>query len=810
MKLTKKIVSAAIAMSMSLGTSALFPMTADAAAINWDSYIEHCPDWMPKDFESAMNFRNTYGATKSEGDTICILKRVSDSGRMEADIRTFEQDSESKAEPEYESHIYRFDFKLPEPPDQSDAKAYANYLDEIERYKYTSIYDTGSVGFHYEALVILNNSASGFDVDISLSDTETDDYSSGITTYSFARTDNSELEETDIYCWLPDSVPEFDEYIKNNGNISFREGMLIYADYVNGSTGASLNIEQTGTGELQTIDTISPRKDYVMEPTGGGSCILNVYTGKAEGDVDITFTAGRRWDPEGSDHKELTASVHVYENMRVENNKKEIPEWIPQDFYSATSFSNKYGATFHMGDIICFVRYVEPKNIESYPVRFEGSAAENLKSCEILNKIYTNPDNEYKAYHVMAYNIPEDSELTVNYNYGKFKDYERTTSYYTYQKDSTGHITETDKYYWLPDCYEEFSNYYDKYGAFSIQDDYILYCTKLPADGSRDITSKQIGSGAVYEDHEETINRHYALPIVTNNPVTEYMYVIKMFKPSKPGVVKLTISEFSYGKDSKTEEKSAYFNISSDMHISNAEEKDLKTDISGDCNGDGAVGISDAVTLKNWLHGKGELPESGSADVNGDGTVDVFDLIAVKKKLVNTVKEEPKPVMVSIRENYAWSAYQEATVIDQYGTAYDFEYTERASGWLDAHDDILIMSEDNWYDKVIEIMNSGQGTAGYITDNAMAEINSFAAKTNDYIDDKMFNMGLMCDAGADSLYMIGTDADGKPVNKEIATFGDAVGWIEKPEVMNFIKKLSSYGIFGGNIVRILGYGEQLF
>ena len=806
MKFAKKAVSAITAVAMSAGTAALFPMSASAEAVDWDKVLTLNSDWLPQDFESAMDFYNTYGSTMVKDDFICIISHVPDSYKMEADIRPVHISDEAIAASEYEYKIFTYDFKLPEEPDKSDAKAYANYLDVIDRYKFMGIDERG-VGFHYEALVILNNVAKGFDVDVSLKNTKTGESDDSMT-YSFEKKDEK-MTETDIYGWLPDSVPEFEEYIKKNGNISYKDGMLIFCDSVNYSTGASLNIEQTGSGKLKLAVGGGAHRDYVVRPTGGASSIINVYKGEKEGDVDITFTSGRAWDTESSDHKVITASVHVDKDLNIAERGTTLPDWIPQDAESAVSFYNEHGASFVKDGVICLVRSINPDRNDEYPVRFEGSAAEKIKSCELFNDICTG-DN--KAYNVMAYDIPKYSDITVKFNYGRFKESERTVKTYSFKKDSTGYITQTDIYAWLPDCVSEYQAYYEKQGAFSVQDGYVMYCTSVPAAGSTVFTIGQNGAGAFIEEREESFVRYNLFEINTNDP--EYStpkYIIKLFKPIKSGAVKLDISKkITCGKEIRNEKDTAYFTITDDMAVIMGEEKDINTNIKGDCNGDGILGISDLVAIKRWLLGKGSLSEYGNADINGDGTVDIFDLVEIRKQLVSGIKEEPRPVMIFISENYAWVAHQNVTVVDQYGTAYSFRYDAGDIDQSVTRDDLLSMYNENWYDKAMEIMASDKKSAGYITDAAMAEVNKFAVNAEKYAKKELKGIGYMCDAGSSSVYVIGTDADSKPVSSKIATYGDFVGWIDEQETKDFVKMLASYDIYGEEVVNILENNKAMF
>lgn len=803
MKLTKKILSAVTAMTMAVGASAMFPMTAYAEAVNWDKVLENGPEWLPYDFGSAMQFHNNYGTTKTDGDMICIVYHVPDFYKMSADISPFKRDDGMIAESEYEYNMYSFDFKLPETSERSGTKKYADPSDEMQQDVSTRISGVSSVGFHYEVIMILNNCAKGFDVDISLEDEQTGKTSESVR-YTFVNEDG-ELKETDIYGWLPDSYKEFDNYINDNGNISLRDGMLIYCDNIYYSTGASLNVEQTGAGKLKLALNSSISRDNIIRATGTADSIIQVYKGETEGNVDITFTSGRSWDTDAEDHSVKAASVHVDEDLNVTESSKDIPDWIPDDYESAVDFFNEHGASFIMNGVICFVRRVNPRYIDEYPVRFKGSASEKIKKYELVNKIYADENNDYYGYNVMAYDIPNDSDITVIFKYGRFIENERTINSYSFEKDSTGYITQTDKYFWLPDCDEEFNAYYDKHGTFSIQGNYVMYCTNVPRSESGRITTQQNGSGFLIEDHEDIFSKQY---VKENEPEGEQEHIIKLFKPVKAGVVKLVISNNKININDV-----AYFRITDKLQIIPAEENELKTTVKGDCNGDGEIGISDAVALQKWLLGKGELPDFGISDINGDGTVDVFDLIAVKKQIVNRIKDEPKPVMVILSQNFAWTPYQKATIIDQYGTGYTFTYNdnyEKGNDWEEIQKETISMYNKDWYDKLLDIIATCPKTAAYISDAAMYEINNISREAAKYSDEKMYSYGIMCDAGSSILYLVGTDSDGNPVNAEIAEFGDCVGWIEDQQIKNFVKMLAGYGIYGKNIIELLENNMDIY
>ena len=73
MKLTKlsaALFAATFAITpFSFSDSALFTPFAVAA----EAAVATLPDWIPKDFDSAVEFRNTYGATHIDNGLVCVV-----------------------------------------------------------------------------------------------------------------------------------------------------------------------------------------------------------------------------------------------------------------------------------------------------------------------------------------------------------------------------------------------------------------------------------------------------------------------------------------------------------------------------------------------------------------------------------------------------------------------------------------------------------------------------------------------------------------------------------------------------------------
>lgn len=65
------------------------------------------------------------------------------------------------------------------------------------------------------------------------------------------------------------------------------------------------------------------------------------------------------------------------------------------------------------------------------------------------------------------------------------------------------------------------------------------------------------------------------------------------------------------------------------------------TPVQGDANGDGYLGIADAVMLQNYIMGKGEIKNLSLVDFTSDGVIDSFDLCLMKQAVLKSPELNP-------------------------------------------------------------------------------------------------------------------------------------------------------------------------
>lgn len=134
---------------------------------------------------------------------------------------------------------------------------------------------------------------------------------------------------------------------------------------------------------------------------------------------------------------------------------------------------------------------------------------------------------------------------------------------------------------------------------------------------------------------------------VTDNNISVKQTDKGMLLSSSGGVdCKVTTYDVDYDEENSVKDMesnccTAEINSSQSIMVYFDEENDLRYyEVSaGDVNADGDISVADAVTLQNYLLGRGSLINWRSADINGDETVDIFDMVFMRKILFNVCEK---------------------------------------------------------------------------------------------------------------------------------------------------------------------------
>ncbi|MCR5600643.1 MAG: hypothetical protein K6G33_07880 [Ruminococcus sp.] len=178
MKLTTKILSAITAAAISAGTSPLFPAAANAA----DTMAVKLPNWIPQDFESALEFRNTYGDTHIQNGCLCVLFTESS---KEVELPDDEKVRYTVCENEYADY-----------GDHTETLSNV-FAKEIFHETFTVPDEMGTSDLQFEVVVYLPEISGRFDV--TLYDATKKYVNCIMPTYSFWTDGNYTITETDLH-----------------------------------------------------------------------------------------------------------------------------------------------------------------------------------------------------------------------------------------------------------------------------------------------------------------------------------------------------------------------------------------------------------------------------------------------------------------------------------------------------------------------------------------------------------------------------------------------------------------------------------
>jgi hypothetical protein len=180
-------------------------ITAPATAFAEDTgAVDELPDWVPTDFETAVDFCNTYGATHIENGYVCVV---------------YKMDYE-KYDPEMMVQFLRYQLRR-----QGDALR----MEYSDGYTYSQEPVSGDT--LYFVMLFSADSKGSYECDMidnALENSPDTEHPKSLGHYSFKVDSTGNITETDIYSWLPDSMTEYREYVKNNGEVSVKDNNVVF------------------------------------------------------------------------------------------------------------------------------------------------------------------------------------------------------------------------------------------------------------------------------------------------------------------------------------------------------------------------------------------------------------------------------------------------------------------------------------------------------------------------------------------------------------------------------------------------------
>ena len=129
--------------------------------------------------------------------------------------------------------------------------------------------------------------------------------------------------------WLPETEAEYQDFVNEYGHLSVHDRYIIYCDEINYSTGAEVVVKQSGDGEVKKVKEYDISDE--LAPPGTPSKVVMVYVAVTPGDVQLTVSQSKYWDP----NAELT--------------EKESGTYVVKDDYTIEEKTNS--DEFMMGDV---------------------------------------------------------------------------------------------------------------------------------------------------------------------------------------------------------------------------------------------------------------------------------------------------------------------------------------------------------------------------------------------------------------------------------------------------------------------------
>ena len=255
MKLTK--LTAALIAAATAITPLSFNASAPISYAEETNGIAPPPYWLPSDFDSALEFRNTYGAIHIEDGLICAV---------------FQEQAE----------------KVPEGEPRGVLRYDVNTTKGMTQCMRHDIFASKDSDFNYEVIVYKPIMPGEFE--ISFLDTWVN--VNGEKKYTFSIDDSLNAVETDIYSWLPDCFKEYRNYYLTGREIFAKDNYLVFC--FDSAAGTAFDWYPTPSNDYDRSVIDYVMTEYCNEETpelldGGEQHRVVVYRAKKDGMAKISY-----------------------------------------------------------------------------------------------------------------------------------------------------------------------------------------------------------------------------------------------------------------------------------------------------------------------------------------------------------------------------------------------------------------------------------------------------------------------------------------------------------------------------------------
>ena len=581
----------AILITVMMLTSAVFtPPVRAAEQTTPANDVDLLPDWIPNDLESAIEFRNTYGAThiggQNESDLLCVV---------------FQEPNYSKK---------KYDIK--------------NTAGLVTVFYHDVFVDEGN-DTAYEVMTYKNAATSkpDFKVQFSCDSKVQKEYS--FTSFG------TQVAETDIYSWLPDCEKEYWDYVDPNSHLSVKDNYVVFCLSHGAGTGYDWTLNDEGKKCFELVTEIDCSPVFAVPVDGGQINKIYVYKAFKDGYDKISYDFGAVYATDEETKKTLVADCAVINNaqtillsgdMRVTLVDSDTDELITLPEGAMPRIWTEIHQITSEGEINC---NMQPSGLRNNPgiVRlgnyFDGFNFSFGLVGDGLPSEYSLPDTEDGSAGYYNGAIVPENHITV-------KKYANDTADVVFRlKKIPKRVLPEEKSAELTDLKkgETRITVYDKDTGELIPSELVKH---------HDVG---FGTDIRFRSNMSPNGWVYTGPIyaVKANPQVYQTDLANLYRSA---------DYFEFLCDDQPE-ITLYDNGAMDLVIR------TKITVSGNINGDSEFSIADVVALQKWLlnaYDK-DIYNWAEADFDLDNKITIFDLVLMRKALLKLIN---LPVEVSVKE----------------------------------------------------------------------------------------------------------------------------------------------------------------
>ena len=124
-------------------------------------------------------------------------------------------------------------------------------------------------------------------------------------------------EDSQQLDWLPATESEFNDFVDKYGNLSVHDKYIVYCDKINYSTGVDeVVLSQSGSASVEKIKEYNVPSDEELPP-GSASMIVVVYEAMTAGDLQVTISQGRSWNPDSHGTETGNGTYTVNDDLTI-------------------------------------------------------------------------------------------------------------------------------------------------------------------------------------------------------------------------------------------------------------------------------------------------------------------------------------------------------------------------------------------------------------------------------------------------------------------------------------------------------------